>query len=462
MPTPLPTSLASPGLLGAGLSEELLPVAIAAAAVAASILLIFVIIRQFRYICRPHEALIISGGKHEHGARVILGRGASDGAGLGGAWRLPFIERIDRLDMRTHSIDVVVQNAYSAGNIPLAIHAIANVKIHSDSTLIRNAIERFLDRSNDEVRLVARQTLEGALREVLAQMTPEQVNEDRLTFADHLGRSARDDLDKLGLQLDTLKIQSVTDDTGYLNSLGRPRIAAVLRDAENAENQAQQEITEAEAAAGQTASVAKAEAETAIVQERNDLDRLRAEQLGELEAVTRAAAAAATPARAVAEQELQEVRSELEGKRLLAEVILPAEAQRQAASLEARGHAAPTIEDGKAVARVLDVTAAAWAQMGPDARELYVLQHLEQIVDAAAKSVRKLRVGEVNIIDPGDGSGIASYAATFPKTVAAVLSAVRETTGVDVPAMLARDTHKRTPSAPLPSFTSPSTERSAS
>jgi flotillin len=93
--------------------------------------------------------------------------------------------------------------------------------------------------------MVAKQTSEGALREVLAQLTPEQVNDDRLKLRREPDpRSPEDDLDKLGLQLDTLKIQNVADEVGYLDSLGRPQIAAVLRDAENAENQAQQEITE--------------------------------------------------------------------------------------------------------------------------------------------------------------------------------------------------------------------------
>src|SRR5690606_28687318 len=122
----------------------------------------------------------------------------------------------------------------------------------------------------------AQQTLEGALREVLAQLTPEEVNEDRLKFADSLIHAAADDLDKLGLQLDTLKIQSVPDDTGYLDSLGRPAIAQALRDAENAENQAQQEITQAQAEANRRAEVARAEAQAQIIAKQNELRRVKA------------------------------------------------------------------------------------------------------------------------------------------------------------------------------------------
>ena len=86
---------------------------------------------------------------------------------------------------------------------------------------------------------------------------------------------------------------------------------------------------------------------------------------------------------------------------------------------------------------MLAATADAWQQIGPKARELYVIQHLEELVGAVAKSVETLDVQEVNVIDPGDGSGLASYAASYPQTVAAVLGALRETTGVDIPALLA-------------------------
>jgi flotillin len=412
-----------------------------------SLLLLLFLVRNFLYICRPNEALIFTGRKREKdgqdlGPLIVLGRGVTgqapefDGCGKGRAWRVPILERVDRLDMAAMSIDVVVMNAYSAGNIPLKIHAIANVKICSDPVLIRNAIERFLGQSKHEIMMVAKQTLEGALREVLAQLTPEQVNEDRLAFAENLSRSAKDDLDKLGLQLDTLKIQSVSDDVGYLDSLGRPQIAAVLRDAENAENQAQQEISEAQADAHQRAEIAKADAEKEILRKKNELAKIRAEFDGQAKAVEAEAQAAAKTARANAEQELQGVRNQLEQRRLQAEVVIPAEIEREAELLRAKGAAAPTIENGLAAAQVLDAMAGAWRAMGPQAKEIYIIQHLEEIVASVIDSVEKINVREVNVLDPGDGSGLASYAAAYPNTVASILTALRQTTGVDVPAIL--------------------------
>ncbi len=434
-------SFSPPALLGANLTggDAAMLITIVGTAVGSGIfLLAFVsLARTFLHICRPNEVLIFTG--RQRGSLILRPRGTvgQAGAGRGRRWRVPVIERVDRMDMRTMSIDVVTQNAYSAGNIPLRIHAVANVKIHSEPEKLRNAIERFLGRNAGEVKIVAQQTLEGALREVLAQMTPEQVNEDRLAFAENLAKSAQDDLDKLGLELDTLKIQNVSDDTGYLDSLGRPVIARAIRDAENAENQAMQEIAQAQAAAEQRSEVARAVAQMTILTKQNELSRVQAELGGKAQAVEFEAEAAAKTARAVAERELQEVRASVEEKRLHAEVVIPAEYARRAELLLAKGEAAPTIEQGKAVVEVLEATAKAWREMGSDAQEIYVIQHLEQIVGTVVKRLQQVQVGEVNVLDPGDGSGLASYAAAYPLAVAQVLRSLRESVGVDVPAILA-------------------------
>ncbi|MDH5675354.1 MAG: SPFH domain-containing protein [Myxococcales bacterium] len=435
---PIASSFAAAGLGDAVLAAALLGI----------LVLVFVAMaRSLLYICRPSETLIVTGRRRivdgvDMGPLVVLPTGRAEaarmypGAGAGHVWRIPILERIDRMDLTAMPVDIVVRDAYSKGNIPLQIHAIANVKVAADPKLLRNAIERFLGRSRGEIALVAQQTLEGAVREVLAQMTPEQVNEDRLAFAENLIESAKDDLDKLGIQLDTLKIQNVQDKTGYLDSLGRPAIARALRDAENAENQAMQEIAEAQAAADQRAQVARAGAETSILRKQNELSKVAAELEGVAQAVEREAAAAASTARAQAEVELQQVRGVLEQKRLEAEVVVPAEVRRAAVAVMAQGDAAMTIENGKAVVQVLEATADAWRQMGSHARELFVIQHLEELVEAVQDKL-VLSIGEVSVLDPGDGSALANYAAAYPHAVAAVLRAIGETTGVDVPAILA-------------------------
>ena len=398
------------------------------------VLLVVVVFRSILKIARPNEALVFSGKTYTQSDGTRVGyRVFTQGQR---AFRIPILERVDRIDMRLLPIDIRVQNAYSAGNIPLQIHAIANVKIHADPHIIGNAIERFLGRSTAEIQTVAQQTLEGAVREVIATLTPEEVNEDRLAFAEKLSEAAIDDLNKLGLQLDTLKIQTVSDETGYLDSLGRPQIAAALRDAENAENVAAQEIARAQAESTQRADVARADSEKSILSKQNELRRVQAELEGEAQAVEREATAAAQSARAEAEKSLQTLRATLEQKRLQAEVVIPAEVQRQARAVLAIGEAAPTAENGAAAVQVLELMGEAWKAMGPQAKEIYVIQHLEEIVGTVVSQLQGVGVDEVTVLDQGDGSGMASYAATYPKMVAAVLAALGESTGVDVPRIL--------------------------
>src|SRR5699024_2009416 len=142
--------------------------------------------------------------------------------------RIPLFHRVDRLDVTNMVIDLNVNNAYSKGGIPLSVRGVANVKIASHQPLIANAVERFLGMSRERVMQISKETLEGNLRGVLARLTPEQVNFDRQSFAEELSAEAEHDLSKLGLELDTLKIQSVTDEKGYLDSIGRKQSANLI------------------------------------------------------------------------------------------------------------------------------------------------------------------------------------------------------------------------------------------
>src|SRR5690606_337550 len=179
------------------------------------------------------------------------------------------------------SVPMSVHGAYSEGGIPLNVSAIANVKVSSDPALIGNAIERFLGKSSGEIARVAKETLEGHLRGVLATMTPEEVNEDRLKFAERLGDEAGPDFEKLGLQLDTLKIQQVSDDRSYLDSIGRSRTAEILREAMVAESNAVRNAERSEAEADARAKVAVTRANANVQRRQNEARQVVAELLAE-------------------------------------------------------------------------------------------------------------------------------------------------------------------------------------
>lgn len=397
--------------------------------------LLLTLLRRFVYICRPNEIVIFSGRKH------TLPDGTQTGYNVlrrGWALRTPLLETVSAMDMRLFMVEVQVQNAYSKGGIPLTVHAIANVKISGNPTLVRNAVERFLSMSPAGIAVVARQTLEGTLREVLAQLTPEEVNEDRLKFAESLRRNAQDDFDKLGLELDVLKIQHVSDEQQYLQNLGRARVAVMIRDAQNAENGANQQIAEEQAAARQRAESAQKKAEGTVLQNQNRLRGDLARMEAQAKSIENEAAIAAETARAQAEQELQRLRAELEKLRLECDVVLPAEAARQAAESRARGAAAPVIEQGRAAAEALRAVAAEWQAAGPIGREIYLLQQLRPLVEAAVRRVKGTEVGDLTIVDGGDGASYAALVANFPASVSRVMRETSRAVGIDIDRLLAR------------------------
>jgi flotillin len=387
------------------------------------------LVKSFVHICKPNEVLIFSGRKRlaedgrEVGFRVVQG---------GRALRLPILETVERMDMSIISVPMGIQGAYSAGGIPLSMHAIANIKLSSDPRYLGNAIERFLGHGRAEIARVGKETLEGHLRGVVATMTPEEVNEDRLKFANVLREEVEDDLQKLGLQLDTLKIQNVTDNINYMDSIGRKRIAEILRAAEVAESDAVRSAEEAEAVAGARGEVAQTRARANIQRKQNELRQIRAELEAEAASEEERALAAAQEARAMSEKQLQEIRGELEQLRLAADVTIPAEFDRQVRELHAAGEAASIAADGEAMARSLDHIAEAWRASGGKAMDMYVLQHLDEIFSRVTEAARKLEVREVNLVDGGDGRTLPAYAGAYPATVAKLLEQVTSTLGVDI------------------------------
>ena len=385
--------------------------------------------RAFLYICGPNEALIFSGRQRQLTDGTRVGYEVLFG---GRRWRTPLIERVDSMDLRTIPIDIQTNNAYSKGGIPLRVHAIANVRISDNPRIINNAIERFLGRDVGELKRVSKETLEGHLRGVLATLTPEEVNEDRLKFSKALMSEAIDDFAKLGLHLDTLKIQSVDDEVNYLASIGRERIAAVIRDAEVAESNATSQAEQGEARARQAGEVSNQQAEAAILTKQNEQRQISADLEAEARSEEEITEQTALQARAEAEQALQDIRKEVERARLKAEVVLPAQAEKEAQAMFARGEASTIEENGRAMAHVLDLMTQAWVKAGKDAKEIFLIQNLEGVLQTVVDRVNSVVVHEVSLLDGGDGESLARYAAAYPAMVGSILHELQETTGVDV------------------------------
>jgi flotillin len=118
--------------------------------------------------------------------------------------------------------------------------------------------------------------------------------------------------------------------------------------------------------------------------------------------------------------------------------VLPAEAAREAAQARARGDAAPLVENGKAAAEALSLLAAQWQAAGTGGRDVYLLQQLRTLVESAVERVARTQIGELSIVDGGDGEAYAAFVANFPAAVARVMDETARAVGMDVRALLAR------------------------
>ncbi len=403
------------------------------------ILAIIVAVKALIVICLPNEMVVITGRRRtavdgrEIGYRVLRG---------GRTLRIPLIERVSRIDLRTIPIEVAVRNAYSKGGIPLLVQGIANVKVSGRDPTSHNAVERLLDKPFDEVMQIAKDTLEGNLRGVLATLTPEEVNEDRLKFAQRLIEEADEDLRKLGLELDTLKIQNVTDEVNYLGSIGRQKTAEILKISRVAEAQRSAEAEQTEAAARQAAQVAALQADLRIAEESNRLRVRRAELEGEAVARESEAAVAGEKARVVAEQTLQQERISLEQRRLEADVLLPARAEQEAAEARAKGVAATIAEDGKAKLFVLEQTIKLYQSAGTEAERIFILNMLPDIIREISGSVGEMQIDKVTVFDSGSGAtGVANAAGQLPTAIIQLTKQIEAATGINILSRLQDKAH---------------------
>ena len=407
------------------------------------------IVSSLIVICPPNKVAVISGRTRTLSDGRTVGYRILKG---GRTLRIPILEKVSWMDLSTIPLEVSVTNAYSKGAIPLNVQGIANVKVSSAEGLLENAAERFLDRPTEQIGQIAKETLEANLRGVLATLSPEEVNEDRLKFSHQLIDEADDDIKTLGLELDVMKIQNVTDDNQYLDSVGRRLTAEVVKQARVAEAERMAESEAAEAAARERAQIATVQADKNIVEEQNQL-RVRT---AELEAIAKAkeeeASVAGDIARATAEQELEQQRIELERRRLEADVVTPAKANLEAKQLAAQAEAAKIIEDGKAQVEVFQRLTEQYQAAGDDGQRIFVLNMLPELVDKIVSTVNNVDIDRVAIVDNGggQGGGIPGLVSQLPGAVVSLAEQIEAATGVDILGSMRGDQADSEPDSELP------------
>jgi flotillin len=323
----------------------------------------------------PNAVGVFSGRKRRTPDGKLVGYRMVKG---GASFRFPLLEQVDYLSLNVFTIPLEIKRAYTLKGVPISVKAVANVKIKSDDLSLSAAAERFLGMSHEEIQRVIFQTLEGHLRSILGTLTVEEVNSDRASFAQKLTSEAAVDLERMGIGVDVLTVQDVSDEEGYLDALGKKRTAEVKRDGTIGEAEATRDAKIKSALAMQEGEKAKFDADANIAAAQRDFQVKQAQFLAEVETQKATAAQAGPLSEAKAKQNVvvEEVRVEKvrtqeqisvqeqevqrKQRELEATVIKAAEAERQAAILraEAKKQAAILEAEGAKTAQIAMAEAA--------------------------------------------------------------------------------------------------------
>src|SRR5438067_12207243 len=233
---------------------------------------IFMAIWAGRYTkAGPNQVLVVSGRKHTYrdpdgtiqsrGFRIVKG---------GGTFVIPVVEKVDLLSLELLTIDVQTPEVYTSKGVPVRVDGVAQIKVKGDDISIATAAEQFLSKGVDDIKNIATQTLEGHLRAILGTMTVEDIYQNRDAFASTVQEVAAGDMANMGLGIVSFTIKDIRDSQGYLEALGKPRIAQVKRDAQIAQAEADRDAMIKSSQATQAGQEAKFAADTKIAEAQRD------------------------------------------------------------------------------------------------------------------------------------------------------------------------------------------------
>lgn len=449
------------------------------------LMLLIVFVAKYQ-TAKPDEALIISGSylgsknvhADESNNKIKIVRG-------GGAFVLPVFQRSNRISLLSSKLDVSTPEVYTEQGVPVMCDGTSIIKIGSSVEEIATAAEQFLGKTREELENEAREVLEGHLRSILGSMTVEEIYQNRDKFSQSVQEVASVDLAKMGLIIVSFTIKEVRDKNGYLDSLGKPRIAQVKRDADIAEAEALKETRIKKAQAEKESQAAELQRQTEIAEslkekelklaaykQEQDVARAKADQAYNLES--------AREQQQVIEQEMQvrvverQKQIELEEKEIIrrekqydSEVKKKADADRYAKEQEAQAQkvkevteaeaeqfriealaqaqanqtrlagqaeAEATLAKGKAEAEAKQKIADAFKEYGEAAVLSMVIEMLPQLMREAAQPLGNIE--KISVVDTGNSSGeagganrVTSYATNLLSTTQETL---KETTGLDI------------------------------
>lgn len=235
--------------------------------VIALIALILIIFLTGYVKASPDTAIIISGLRKT--PKVLIGK-----AGI----KIPFLERKDELNLQLIPIDVKTSNAVpTADYININVDATVNVKISDNEERLKLAAQNFLNKNSDYIGRVAREVLEGNVREIVGKMALEEMVSDRQKFALLVKENAEPDLAAMGLDIISFNVQNFVDGNGVIENLGVDNIVKIQKNAAISRAESEKEIAKAQANAKREANEAEVNAASEIAKKQNELDIQKAE-----------------------------------------------------------------------------------------------------------------------------------------------------------------------------------------
>jgi flotillin len=245
--------------------------------------LIVVLALNYRKV-GPNEVLIVSGGLRQQ-VREADGTVRTVGYKMrigGGAFVLPLFQTAQILPLETYTVQAKVSDALTKGGVQLNAVGQAQLKVGSSEQAIRMAAEQFLGGGAAAIRDTGAQVMEGTLRAYLGSHTVEDIYQQRDEFNDKVEKATQNELRRMGLDLLSFTLIDISDNQGYLEALGKPKIAAARRDAEIAEAETDKEAAVKTAEARKTGDIARLVAETEVARANRDFESARAGFAGEV------------------------------------------------------------------------------------------------------------------------------------------------------------------------------------
>lgn len=246
----------------------------------AIVLLVILIVGMGYKKAPPDTAFLISGMRR----KIVIGKATI---------RIPFLERLDRLSLKLVPVDVKTSTAVpTADYINISVDAVVNVKVSDKEELIRLAAQNFLNQNSEYIGAIAREVLEGNMREIVGKMRLAEMVSDRQKFAELVRANAETDLAAMGLDIVSFNVQNFNDNNGVIEDLGIDNISQIKKNAAIAKAQADKEIAVAKADADRQANDARVNSDREIAKQNNQL-ALERSALKEKEDAARARADAA-------------------------------------------------------------------------------------------------------------------------------------------------------------------------